>query len=79
MSEHSDAFYRVAIAELFGDDWRPDRPLDSIGGLIGTMLEGGLQSVGQYENIKGRIAGIRESIELYRLASQRVNEPGTRN
>lgn len=32
------SLHREAVAKLFGPDWRGDRPLENLGGLVGQMV-----------------------------------------
>lgn len=70
--------FRVAvIKEVFGDAWKPSRPLNNIGGLLLPLLQGQARTEQEYQNRAGRIMGMIEAMNLLDAAVQAMGEPGT--
>lgn len=69
------AFRAKIVEEIFGADWRPDKPLDQIGTDLEAILNGhSVKDVGDYKLRVGKISGLRRALELFNETAKQVND-----
>lgn len=64
----------IATVELFGEDWRSDRPLESIGGSIGELIRSRGLIEGQFRFRAGYAEGVLDALKMLDEAYKKINE-----
>ena len=62
--EVRNAVAGAILRELLGADWRPDRPIETLGGLLGQMASGTPPTYEAYKKLVGKIEGLRDGLAL---------------
>lgn len=72
--ELARVFREKIVKAIFGDDWRPDRPLENIGSHLNNLMTGhAYKDIGEYRQAAGRITGLREALDLFNQAAQEAS------
>lgn len=61
------------VVELLGENWRADRPLETMGGLIGHVVQG-LPTHELYREKVGEIRAYKRALEIMDQSVKRMNE-----
>lgn len=77
--ELARTFRQKILEEIFGADWRPERPLENIGSNLNVLLQGqGVKDLGDYKLRAGVLQGLIRALEIFTEAAKATNEvPGT--
>ena len=69
--------FRIKVAQrIFGDEWRPDRPLESLGAEMEVLLSpNGVKDFADYRARTGRVVGLREAIAVLDEVIRELNDP----
>lgn len=59
-------FSNLVVKEIFGDEWRPDRPLnrETMGMAFQRLLTGAARDEADYRKLAGKNEGLMRALEL---------------
>lgn len=66
MSEELRREFRAAIQrEIFGEEWRVDKPLENLAPGMERLVNGACEDFEDYRRITANIAGLRRALAIY--------------
>lgn len=69
--ELARTFRQKILHAIFGEDWRPERPLENVGARLQILLDG--MDPENYQKRSGEIRGLQEALRLFGEAVDETN------